>query len=54
MTHGYEVAKEFIKKKQILKEDKAEFKLKRFQNIDPRTNTNRIRSNSPPKEALGQ
>jgi hypothetical protein len=32
---------EFIKSKQTEKEQKSEFKLKRFQNVDPRTNTNR-------------
>lgn len=32
---------EFIKSKQTEKEQKTEFKLKRFQNVEPRTSTNR-------------
>jgi len=32
---------EFIKSKQTEKETKQEFKLKRFQNVEPRTSTNR-------------
>ena len=36
------MASDFVKKKQGAKEEKADFKLKRFQNIEPRTNTNRI------------
>ncbi len=40
-TKAQEKAKEYIQAKQQKKEEKKEFKLKRFQQVDPRTNTNR-------------
>jgi hypothetical protein len=41
-TKAHEKAVEFIKTKQQAKEEKQDFKLKRFQNVEPRTNTNRV------------
>ena len=52
-TKAHEKAKEFVKHKMEIKEDKPEFKLKRFQNVEPRTQTKRPKAageNSPPKE----
>jgi hypothetical protein len=41
-TKAHEKAVEYIKMKATTtSEDKPQFKLKRFQNVDPRTSTNR-------------
>ena len=42
-TKANELAKEYVKHKVSGSEQKAEFKLKRFQNVEPRTSTNRAK-----------
>jgi len=44
------MATEFIKAKNEMKDDKNEFKLKRFQNVEARTTTNRANAKTKSDE----